>query len=291
MRLNNQHRRKNITAILAYLVAIFLAGCLPLSQEFETRNHDSITQRISQLTNLSQPLRWEVAHRGVRDASADNTIGALVTAARLNVSVVEFDIRTSSDGELFLYHDRRINSSKFRNAVEVKDAAFSSLLSDQIRKLRYADKTKSRIPTLSEALTALRPYPILILPEIKEFNTSKFTAFIEILRAENFYERSVLQCSSESMTRDVIRMEPKLKLAVRVGNTQQLSDALIVKPTIVQIDESWMTSPVLLQIRNAGARTMIKTLDGLGDTTAHRKALFGAGVDLVLTDYSATDIN
>lgn len=266
------------------------SGCQLASHPEVFSDERLLTKRISELSDLSHQLKWEVAHRGAQSVAPGNTIAALVAAAKLNVPMIEFDIRASADGELFLYHDRRIDAAKFVDALPLNGKIFSSLSSAKIRSLRYSDKTNAAVCSLREALSALRPYPVIILPEIKEFDAAKFEAFVAELRAQGFYDRAVLQCASDSMTKTVTKLSPLLKIAVRVFNEQQLLEALKLKPAVVQIDEDWMTSRLVGRAHQSGTRILVKTLDKLGDTEIHRAQLFMAGVDLVLTDWSLSTL-
>jgi glycerophosphoryl diester phosphodiesterase len=79
-----------------------------------------------------------VAHRGVADKAAENTIAAFTNAIGAGADMIEFDVRRTRDGELIAFHD-----------AHVGDKPVGSLSRDDI-----AAVTGTRPPLLAEVLQA-----------------------------------------------------------------------------------------------------------------------------------------
>ena len=56
---------------------------------------------------LPDPL--VIAHRGASAIAPENTAAAIREAIRLGAKVIEFDVRTTRDGELVLFHDKELD--------------------------------------------------------------------------------------------------------------------------------------------------------------------------------------
>ncbi len=89
-----------------------------------------------------------VAHRGGRGDGwpVENTIAAFDEARRRGAVAIEFDVRTSKDGEVVVAHDVDLaRIAEDRRAV-------ASLSRQELERLRLRDGT-SRIPSLEEVVT------------------------------------------------------------------------------------------------------------------------------------------
>ena len=74
-----------------------------------------------------------IAHRGARDAAAENTLPAFRLAREFGADWVELDVRRTADGVVIVHHDAHLNDGRI------------------IRELDYDDLPEA-IPSLAEAL-------------------------------------------------------------------------------------------------------------------------------------------
>lgn len=88
-----------------------------------------------------------IAHRGASEAEPENTVRAIEAAVELGVAGVEFDVRTSTDGEPVVIHDATVDRTT-DGSGPVADHAV-----DELRALDAG--AGEPVPTLDEALTAL----------------------------------------------------------------------------------------------------------------------------------------
>ena len=91
---------------------------------------------------MTRPL--VIAHRGATRAGPQNSLAALAAAGSSGADGVEIDVRATSDGELFLWHDE-----------ELDGAPFTRLTQAEVRQVRLANG--ERVPSLAEGLGALDP--------------------------------------------------------------------------------------------------------------------------------------
>lgn len=85
-----------------------------------------------------------VAHRGASAYEPENTLKSLKLAFEMGANAVEFDIRSTKDGEIILMHDARL----LRMARMI--ARIGSLTLEQIHKVKISKREP--IPTLRDAL-------------------------------------------------------------------------------------------------------------------------------------------
>lgn len=96
-----------------------------------------------------------IGHRGARGYAAENTLASIEQAIALRCSFTEVDIQRTSDDELVLLHDERVDrTTNGRGLV-------SELTLSDIRKLDAGDG--QLVPTLEEALKAAKGRIGLIL--------------------------------------------------------------------------------------------------------------------------------
>lgn len=95
-----------------------------------------------------------IGHRGAAGLAPENSIRAIQAAIAAGVDGVEFDVRLSSDGQLFLCHDPTLERT---HDVEQHIA---QLTAAKIRKIKGVDG--DHVPSLEEALKACGDTPAYI---------------------------------------------------------------------------------------------------------------------------------
>ena len=106
------------------------------------------------------------AHRGASAVAPENTLAAFQAAGRLGADAVELDVHMTADGELVVIHDATVQrTTQGRGYVQ-------QLTLKQIRALDAGYKfgpqfRGERIPTLKEALEAIRSAGLCVNIELK----------------------------------------------------------------------------------------------------------------------------
>ncbi|MDA0638494.1 glycerophosphodiester phosphodiesterase family protein [Nonomuraea sp. MCN248] len=115
-----------------------------------------------------------VAHRGASAHAPENTIEALLLAARQGADMVEFDVRETRDHALILMHDTTLARTTDVESVHPGRAPWrvADFTLDEIRELDAGSWFGSafrgtRVPTLREALRAMSRTRLGLLVEIK----------------------------------------------------------------------------------------------------------------------------
>jgi len=115
-----------------------------------------------------------VAHRGASAHAPENTIAALRLAARQGADAFEIDVQETRDHELILMHDSTLARTTDAETVFPDRSPWrvADFTLDEIRRLDAgswfgAAFAGERVPTLAEALRAMRGTDLGLLLEIK----------------------------------------------------------------------------------------------------------------------------
>jgi glycerophosphoryl diester phosphodiesterase len=95
-----------------------------------------------------------IGHRGANSLAPENTIESIGRAKRIGVDAIEFDVRASKDGILFLCHDATLSRT---HGIDTKIADTNAT---QLSKIK--NNNGEKLPTLSEALDACGSTPAII---------------------------------------------------------------------------------------------------------------------------------
>jgi glycerophosphoryl diester phosphodiesterase len=121
---------------------------------------------------LDRSARPIIGHRGAAAYAPENTLESFRLALRLGADALEFDVRSSTDGEAMVFHDSLLDRTTDRTgplasltAIELAqvDAGFRFVDGEGATPFRGRGV---RIPTLAEVIGEFRDVPLLI--EVKE---------------------------------------------------------------------------------------------------------------------------
>jgi len=100
------------------------------------------------------------AHRGYRDVFPQNTVAAVSGAARLGADRIEIDLEATSDGEIVVFHDARLDDLTDETGLVAETPSEEVLRAEVLG-------SGETIPTLAETLAATRP-PVVMNLEFKD---------------------------------------------------------------------------------------------------------------------------
>ena len=130
-------------------------------------------------TSVAAALSWDeevvnIAHRGASAHAPENTIAALRLADVHDADMVEIDVQETKDHQLVLMHDVTLARTTDAESVYPDRSPWdvSSFTLEEIRELDagswFGDRYEGeRVPTLGEALSAIRDTDLGLLLEIK----------------------------------------------------------------------------------------------------------------------------
>jgi glycerophosphoryl diester phosphodiesterase len=114
---------------------------------------------MSAPASATQPVTV-VAHRGLAEGVAENTLAAFRQSIQQGVRIIELDLRVTSDGRLVVMHDKTVDRTTDGNG------RIDELTLAQIRSLK-AGPNGEQVPTFTEVLALVEGTPVRILADVK----------------------------------------------------------------------------------------------------------------------------
>lgn len=240
---------------------------------------------------LPPVLRIPVAHRGVPNLDIrtlpTNSAEAVSRSLELGIPVIELDVRLSTDGQLYLFHDKWLDPKWFSFPQHLSGRKSFSFSSADVKEIMHRfppSVPKSTKPIGLSFFDSLAPVfnarPGLILLDLKGNFAEVFAVLVPA--AGPLAPRILIQCYEKSQLESVRKNAPAFGVMARVSPEFNLEEALNLSPELVQIDGEAVTPETVERIHRSGAKIMVKTLSD--DTPERWNYLFAAGVDSILTD-------
>lgn len=141
-----------------------------------------------------RPPTWAppsvTAHRGGALEAPENTLAAIRSSVQRGADIVEFDVRSTSDHQLVLLHDRTLDRT-----TDCTGEVFTKTLAE-VRACR-TEGSGQPVPTFEEVATYLATVDVRLSPEIEQYGTdvdrAELADFVEILRARGLMGRALVQ--------------------------------------------------------------------------------------------------
>jgi glycerophosphoryl diester phosphodiesterase len=238
---------------------------------------------LARLYEKPSPLRWPAAHRGDQTFGHENSLEAIRGAAQAGIPLIEVDVRRNADGTLFLFHDSRLDEPKVTAPGQLLGRRVASLDDHELRLVRYAGGTPSRIVTYVEALDTVTGYKTTLQLDVKGEPRAVIDQAVRLARGKGQAHQIVIQCQRLSTLAYLREKFPDVAVLARAHSIADVRKAYRKLPDIIQIDEAWITPEVVREIHAAGSKILVKSLDDM-DNVEHWQRLFDAGIDIVLTD-------
>lgn len=142
--------------------------------------HDLAAEQNRNVALAASKVSWIVAHRGASLERPEGTLSSILRSIEAGATAVEVDVRTSSDGELFLLHDSTLDrtTNGKGNASSLSLAALQKLDAGSW----YDDIYKGeKIPSLKEAAGTCKGKIDLLL-DLKEQGEEYDRKVAEVIR-------------------------------------------------------------------------------------------------------------
>jgi len=183
------------------------------------------------------------AHRGYRDLFPQNTVAAAVGASRLGADRLEIDLAATSDGEIVVFHDARLDD------LTDETGAVAETPAETVRGAEVLDSGET-IPTLAEVLDATDP-ALTVNLEFKDAGPLDWEAFAD--RALRIAHQSpgafYVSSFDPAALRAVRDVDPSVDVApVFAGNPDRHVDlardlgAVAVNPHYELVDEAFVAT-------------------------------------------------
>lgn len=131
---------------------------VPLAVACGRTEEDAATRAERIAAEIRNPASQRVlvaAHRGDWRNYPENSIGAIESAIRMGVDIVELDLKLTKDSVLVLMHDRTIDRMTDGRG-RVSELAYDSIRRCRLRTAHHAAVTRYTVPTLREALAVCK---------------------------------------------------------------------------------------------------------------------------------------
>lgn len=227
------------------------------------------------------------AHRAAHAKYPENSIAAIREAIRLNVDIIEIDVKVSKDGVPFLMHDKTMD----RTTNGKGDP--EELTWDELQQLNIVDKgkvTRLKIPSLQDAL-AEASGRILVDLDLK---TDRIHDVVRIVEKTDMQEYVLFFDSDFNVLSQIRKMDSDFMIMPRVHNANEADSAvLLFDPPVVHIDFDCYTKETVDIIRGSMARAWINALGEpdeeirSGKIKKALKRLLQKGASIVQTDEPA----
>ena len=233
----------------------------------------------------SQPLRCvPSAHRGEHSSAPDNSDRAIRSAVHHSIPYIELDIRPTADGELILFHDKRLSRENSIAPEMLYGRIISSLTKNEILVVKNTDG--SPILHLSDALNIVDGSQSILQLDVKPDTSEALEKVLRIVNTTRNVSRNlIVQCQHITCLQYITQSAPSLRVLARVFSLEEFSDALRYSPYFIQVDAHALTPDMIEAAHARKSKVLVKTLGIPPDSSEHWYRLCLLGVDTILTDH------
>ena len=260
-------------AVLA-LASSLVACCPPFSLEGGALS-----------TSPALPLATlAVAHRAnIHRGASDNSLRAMRESIAAGVPYLEVDVRQSSSGDLFLFHD---GSLSWQNS----DAPWG-LRGEKVNRLSPSVRATiplndgEHIPLLEEALDLIRPTGATLQLDFKGESDENVLPTLDLVQSRGQLQQVLLQIRDVSRVQTVLQRAPSARILVRVTSMSELDEALRLRVEFVEL-ERWFSPAAIERAHGAGVKVLINVSNSRFDQPGIWRFFRSQGVDTIMTDHA-----
>jgi glycerophosphoryl diester phosphodiesterase len=223
-----------------------------------------------------------IAHRGNHARAHENTLQALKDAAQAGIDYVEIDVRRTSDGYYVLMHDSTVDRMTDGHG-KVGQMTLAQLRNLKVRDLSRPDLPPDRIPTLEEALAAIKGKVNVYL----DFKEGDRAAVARIIRDAGV-ARQVLVYDELEAVQEWRKVAPELPLIVSppdsVKTPEQLAEfARRLGVEVLDTDWGRYTREMVAAAEKAGIKVW-PDIQGREENAAYFQKVLALGFTGAQTD-------
>jgi glycerophosphoryl diester phosphodiesterase len=218
-------------------------------------------------------------HRGANRYAPENTLIAYEKSRKLGADFVEFDVRTTRDGGLFLLHDGMLNrTTNGRGGIrEATSAQIQTLDAGSWFGMRFRSTT---VPSLAQFLDAHGRHVELYF-DAKDIAPESLA---EALRSRGLIERTVVYGGVEFLEK-LRKIEPKLRRMPGLSNASKM-DEIIKRVDPYAFDTRWsLLSKELIDRCHARGVKVYSDALGFNESIPSYQKAIREGIDLIQTDH------
>ncbi len=216
-----------------------------------------------------------VAHRGASTLAPENTMSSIEAALKLDVDMIEVDVRTTWEGEIVLMHDsdvsRTTDGSGLVSELTIQDLA--SLDAGSWFSPRFLNE---EIPTLDQALEAVRGTCGLCI-EVKDAAPSEVLARVQ---THQCLEQVVIFDFNHERLYEMREISPEIQTLALGVTRENLGDLNTDIFDAIGSHKSQVCSPLVDSAHELGLEVFVYTVD---DGVKARE-MISMGADAIITN-------
>lgn len=231
------------------------------------------------------PTHGICAHRGAMDTHPENTIEAFKEAIRLQVQMIELDVRLTKDKKLVILHDETVDRTT-DGTGKIQDLTWKQVKKLDAGSWKSSEFKDLRIPTFEEAL-AIMPDDIWLNVHLKgDEELGKRVA--EVVMKKNRQHQAFLACG-EKAANGALQVSDEILICnmERQGNTEDYVEQTIENGNqFIQLYKVPVNQEIKNHTKSLKANN-VKINYCCTDDPKEIKALFEYGVDFILVNEPA----
>jgi glycerophosphoryl diester phosphodiesterase len=213
-----------------------------------------------------QPKKTDVkivAHRGGITERPENTISAFKRSVESGADILEFDLRTSKDGQLFILHDKTLD----RTTNGTGQA--TSFTMDELRKLdagSWFDPSWAgeRIPSFQEVLQWATDEEIVLLLDLKESGREFAEKVAGEVHKYGEEGKIIVGVHSPVQAREFGQLLSGSQQLGFISSPDEIPEFALAGVDVIRLWLYWLEEKPFLadQVRKTGAKLMINGTSG-----------------------------
>ncbi len=231
---------------------------------------------------INLPAHGICAHRGAMDTHPENTTAAFKEAIRLQVQMIELDVRLTKDEQLVILHDETVDRTT-NGTGKIGDLTLQEIKQLDAGSWKSPDFKDEKIPTFAEAL-AVMPDNIWLNVHLKG-GEKLGKKVAEVLVREHMQNQAFLACGTEA-AKGAHRIDRNIQICnmERQADTEDYVNQTIDKNSeFIQLYKVEVSPGIEIYTKKLKAGN-VKINYCCTDSPEEVQKLFEYGVDFVLVN-------
>jgi glycerophosphoryl diester phosphodiesterase len=229
-------------------------------------------------------LCWIAAHKGNQKKGFENGADAIRGAIAVPSEIIEIDLRSSLDGEVYLSHPFSVKENAVSGPREFFNRTIRSLTSREVESLHLIGLHGEAPLRYSKALELIKGSSSLYLLDIKDADFEMVKKVYEEANRAGELHQNIFQFYRLSLLKESREHSPEMLTACRAENAATISQCVALNPSIIVVDPEHLEIPELKAAKAAEIRILVKVLNRF-DSRDQWKSIYKKGGDILLTDH------